>query len=78
MLNITSKYFSFFNNNAAASSVANVSRDILTCYSCSYDSSMIKSISCFMLRHHIILDSKSEEQNNRIQEQNKKYFSKAK
>ena len=31
-----------------------------------------------MLRHHIILDSKSEEQNNRIQEQNKKYFSKAK
>ena len=41
MLNITSKYFSFFSNKPPASWVAHITRDFLTCYSCSYSSSMI-------------------------------------
>ena len=41
MFNITSKYFSFFNNKPPASWVAHITRDFLICYSCSYYSSMI-------------------------------------
>ena len=40
MFNITSKYFSIFNNKPPASWVAHVTRDFITCYSCSYYSSM--------------------------------------
>ena len=36
MFNMTSKYFSVFNNTQSASWVAHISRDFLTCYSCSY------------------------------------------
>ena len=42
MFNITSKYFSFFNNKPPASWVVHIARDFLTCYSCSYYSSMEK------------------------------------
>ena len=45
MFNITSKYFSFFNNKPPASRVAHVVGDSLTCYSCWYYSSMIKPFS---------------------------------
>ena len=38
--NITSIYFSMFNNKPPASWVAHITRDFLTCYSCSYYSSM--------------------------------------
>ena len=38
---ITSKYFSFFENMLPASCVAHITRDFLTCYSCSYYSSML-------------------------------------
>ena len=41
MFYITSKYFSFFNNKPPASWVAHITRDFLTCYSCSYYSSMV-------------------------------------
>ena len=41
MFNITSKYFSFFNNKPPASWVTHITRDFLTSYSCSYYSSMI-------------------------------------
>ena len=37
ILNITSKYFSIFNNKPPASWVAHITRDCITCYSCSYD-----------------------------------------
>ena len=40
MSSITSKHFSFFNNKPPASWVAHITRDFLTCYSCSYYSSM--------------------------------------
>ena len=40
MLNITSKYFKFFNNKPTASWVAHMTRHFLTCYSCLYYSSM--------------------------------------
>ena len=40
MFNITSKYFSFFNNKPPASWVAHITRDFLTCYSSSYFSPM--------------------------------------
>ena len=36
MFNITSKYFSFFNNKPLASWFVHITRDFLTCYSCSY------------------------------------------
>ena len=36
MFSITSKYFSFFNNKPPASWVVHITRDFLTCYSCSY------------------------------------------
>ena len=36
----TSKYFNFFNNEPPASWVAYITSDFLTCYSCSYYSSM--------------------------------------
>ena len=35
MFSITSKYFSFFNNTPPACWVAHITRDFLTCYSCS-------------------------------------------
>ena len=41
MLHITSKYFSFFSNEPPANWVVHVTRDFLTCYSCSYYSSMM-------------------------------------
>ena len=41
MFNITSKYFSFFNNKPPASWIAHITRDFLTCYSCWYYSSMM-------------------------------------
>ena len=44
MLNNTSKYFSFFSNKPAVSWVAHIARDFLTCYSCSYYSSMFAII----------------------------------
>ena len=40
MFNITSKYFSFFNNKPSASWVAYITRDFLACYSCWYYSSL--------------------------------------
>ena len=42
MLNITSNYFSFFNNKPPPISVAHITKDFLTCYSCSYCSSMLQ------------------------------------
>ena len=39
MFNITSKYFTFFNNKLAACQVAHITRDFIACYSCSYYSS---------------------------------------
>ena len=41
LFNTTSKYFSFFNHKSLASWVAHIIRDFLTCYSCSYYSSML-------------------------------------
>ena len=40
MLNITSRYFSFFSNASPASWVPHITRDFVTCHSCSYYSSM--------------------------------------
>ena len=40
MFNITSKYFSFFNNKPPATWVGHIARDFLTCYSCLYYSFM--------------------------------------
>ena len=42
MYNITSKYFSFFNNKPLACWVVHIARDFLTCYSSSYYSPMVK------------------------------------
>ena len=42
MFNITPKHFSFFNNKPSASLVTHITRHSLTCYSCSYYSSMLK------------------------------------
>ena len=36
VFNITSKYFSIFNNKPPASWGAHITRDFVTCYSCSY------------------------------------------
>ena len=41
--NITSKYFCIFNNTPPANWVAHITRDIVTCYFCSYFSSMVAS-----------------------------------
>ena len=41
MFNTTLKYFRFFNNKPPASRVAHITRDFLTCYSCSYYNSML-------------------------------------
>ena len=49
MFNITLKYFSFFNNKPPASCVTRITRDFLSCYSCSYYSSMILPILFGML-----------------------------
>ena len=43
MFNVTSKYFSFSKNKPTASWVAHTTRYFLTCYSCSYYSSMHES-----------------------------------
>ena len=40
MFNITSKYFSLFNNKPPESWVVHITRDFFTCYSCLYYSSM--------------------------------------
>ena len=45
MFNITSKYFTFFNNKPPTSWVTHITRGFLTCYSCSYYSSMLWGIS---------------------------------
>ena len=42
MFNITSEYFSFFNIAPPANWVAHITRDFLTCYSCSYYSYLVK------------------------------------
>ena len=42
MFNITSTCFSFFNNKPPASWVTHRTRDFITCYSCSYYSSMVE------------------------------------
>ena len=41
MFNITSKYFSFFNNKPPKSWFAHITKDLLTHYFCSYYSSMV-------------------------------------
>ena len=41
IFNITLKYFNIFNSKPPASWVAHMTRDFLTCYSCSYYSSML-------------------------------------
>ena len=41
MFNISSKYFSFFNNKPPVGWAVHIARGFLTCYSCSYDSSMV-------------------------------------
>ena len=51
MFNITSKYFSFFNNKPPASWVAHITRDFLTYYSCSYYSSMFGRSLLFLFIH---------------------------
>ena len=43
MFNISSKYFSFFNNKPPARWATHTRRDILTCYSCSHYSSMVRT-----------------------------------
>ena len=40
MFNTTSKYFSIFNNTPPPIWVAHITRELLTCYTCSYYSSM--------------------------------------
>ena len=42
MFNVTLKYFSISNNKPPTSWVAHITKDILTCYSCSYYRSMLK------------------------------------
>ena len=51
MFNITAKYFSIFNNKPPASWVAHVTRDFLTCYSCSCYSSMFCQMRIRWLQH---------------------------
>ena len=46
IFNTTSKYFSNFNNKPLASWVAHIAKDFLTCYSCSYYSSILEEIFC--------------------------------
>ena len=41
IFNITSKYFSFFNNKPPANWIAHITKVFLSCYSCSYYSSML-------------------------------------
>ena len=49
MLNITSKYFGFFNNKPPATSLAHIAREILTCYSCLYYSSCTFLSACLFI-----------------------------
>ena len=49
MFNITSKYFSFLNNKPPATWAVHIIRDFLTCYSCSYYSSMV----CANITYHV-------------------------
>ena len=44
MFNITSKCFSIFYNKPPASWVKHITRDLLTCYSCLYYSSMVQAV----------------------------------
>ena len=53
MFNITSKYFSFFNNKPPASWVVHITRDFLACYSCSNYSSMPLLICYFDIKYVI-------------------------
>ena len=43
MFDITSKYFSLFDNKPPTGWIAHIARDFLTCYSCLYYISMIKT-----------------------------------
>ena len=52
MFIITSKYFSFFNNEPLASWVAHITRDFLTCYSCLYYSSMVAWPEALIFNRH--------------------------
>ena len=67
MFSITSKYFSIFNNKPPASSVADITRDFLTCYSCSYYSSMVACnhfVECTIdLIHYMLNKFKTEFRN---------------
>ena len=55
MFNITSKFFSFFNNKPPASWFAHITRDFLTCYSCSYyGSSIFKGSHIFNLFWYVL------------------------
>ena len=58
MFNITSKYFSIFNNKPPASWVAYITRDFRTCYSCSYYSSMIAGTAANQDPTYTITDKK--------------------
>ena len=62
MFNITSKYFSFFNNKPPASWVTHITRDFLTCYSCSNHSSMVSGTLWFS-SHSIKIICKSKYRN---------------
>ena len=44
MFNITSNYFSFLKNKPPAGWVVHITRDLITCYFCSYYSSMLRYI----------------------------------
>ena len=56
MFNITLKYFRFFNNKPPASRVAHITRDFLTCYSCSYYNSMLLLSIANVLEKHSQID----------------------
>ena len=55
MFNITWKYFSIFNKKPPTNWVAHVTRDFLTCYSCSYHSSMV-TLTAFVSLSSVISD----------------------
>ena len=55
MFNINLKYFSFFNNKPPASRVAHITRDFLTCYSCSSCSSMDVYIRLWQLKMCLLI-----------------------
>ena len=57
MLNKTAKYFSILNNKPPASWVAHITRDFLTCYSCSYYSSMLWYNTIFQINKILCLNN---------------------